>query len=287
MHHLLSQQVRVYRPDERHELGWFQTWIVMARNMVRSRELIWQLFRRDFLASYKKSFLGITWVFIAPVLGILSWVLLQQTGVLNAGTLDIPYPAFVLIGTTMWGLFMGFYNAAQGTLEVGKSIVMWIHYPREALLIKQVAEQLANFTITLAVTLLVLLVFGVWPAWQAVLLPLVALPLFFLGAGIGLIGSLVAVVAIDLTKLANVVLGLLMWITPIIYADNIPHPLLQSLIEWNPLTYLVCSARDIVLYGRLYEPTGYLIAAGLSFLIFITSWRLFFVSEGRLTERMI
>ena len=125
---------------------------------------------------------------------------------------------------------------------------------------------------------------------------MVALPLFFLGAGIGLIGSMIAVVAVDLTKLANIVLGLLMWITPIIYTDSHQNDLLQTLIEWNPLTYLVCSARDIVLYGRLYIPiegisagstVGFWISAGLTFLLFMMSWRLFFVSEDRLTERML
>ena len=268
----------------------------MAQNMIRSKELIWQLFKRDFFAIYKKSFLGITWIFIAPVLGILSWVLLQSTGVLNAGAVEIPYPAYVLAGTTMWGLFMGFYNAAQGTLQVGKGLVMSINYPHEALLVKQVAQQIANFLITLVVMLLVLALFEVWPRWQAIFLPLVALPLFFLGAGLGLIGAMVSIVAVDLTKLANVVLGLLMWITPIIYADYVPHSLLESLIEGNPLTYLVCSARDIMLFGRLYEPTmgfsagsslGYFASAGLSFILFMMSWRLFFVSEDRLTERMI
>lgn len=283
----VSEEITIYRPNQRRELGWFHTWGVMTQNMIRSRELIWQLFKRDFFASYKKSFLGVTWVFIAPILGILSWILLQRSGVLEAGTLDVPYPAYVLIGTTMWGLFMGFYNAAQDTLMAGKSIVMQIKYPHEALLVKQVAQQLANFLISLFVTLVVLALFGIWPAWQAIFLPLVALPLFFLGAGIGLIGSMVSVVAIDLTKLANVVLGLLMWMTPVIYAASVPSDFLQTLIEWNPLTYLVCSARDIVLYGRLYDSTGFFISSGLSFVLFMMSWRLFFVSEDRLAERMI
>lgn len=287
MNQSLQEQVKIYRPNRRHELGWLKTWGLMAQNMIRSRELIWQLFKRDFLASYKKSFLGVTWVFVAPVLGILSWILLHTAGVLHAGELDIPYPVYVLVGTTMWGLFLGFFKAAQDTLTVGKSLVMQINYPHEILLVKQVAEHLANFLITLVVTLLVMVAFGIWPAWQIVFFPLVVLPLFFLGAGIGLIGSMISVVAVDVTKLTNVVLGLLMWITPVIYADNIPHPLLKTLIAWNPLTYLVCSARDIVLKGELYEPTGYLIASGLSFFLFMMSWRLFFISEDRLTERTI
>ena len=264
--------------------------------MYRSRELIWQLFKRDFLASYKKSFLGISWIFISPIIGIVSWVLLQRTGVLNAGAMKIDYVPYVLLGTTMWGLFMGFYNAAQNTLQAGKNLVMQISYPHEALLVKQVAQQLANFLITLGVAMLVMIIYGLWPPWQTIFLPLVVLPLFFLGAGIGLIGSMVSIVAVDLTKLANVVLGLLMWVTPIIYAAEDLDPLLQTLVEWNPLTYLVCSARDILLDGRLYEPTlgfsagsslGYFASAGLSFILFMMSWRLFFVSEDRLTERMI
>lgn len=282
-----SDQVRVFRPNQRRELGWIRTWVVMAQNIVRARELIWQLFRRDFLATYRQSFLGLTWIFIAPVLGIVSWVLLRRSGVLDVGALTIPFVPYVLIGTTMWGLFMGFYNAAQGTLTAGKSLVLTVYYPHEALLVKQVAQQLATFVITLLVAMVVLAIYGIWPSWHAVLFPLVALPLFFLGAGLGLIGSMIGVVAVDLTAFANVILGLAMWLTPIIYTNTHPSPLLQTLIAWNPLTYLVCSARDILLFGRLYEPAGYFVAATGSFLLFMLSWRLFFVSEDRLTERMI
>lgn len=293
MSDLLRQRIQVYRPNQRHRLGWLQTWRVMIANMMASRQLIWQLFKRDFFASYKKSFLGITWIFIAPLLGIISWVLLQSTGVLRVENLDIPYVPYVLIGTTMWGLFMGFYTGAQDTLTAGKSMVLFINYPREALLVKQMAQHLANFTITLGITLVVAVIFGVWPAWQAILFPFVILPLFFFGAGLGLIGSLVSVLTVDLSKLSALVLGLLMWLTPVIYRkEDVPDgSLLETIMTWNPLTYLVCSARDIIIYGRLYESDGsvlgFWISSGLALLIFLMSWRLFFISEDRLTERMI
>ena len=53
------------------------------------------------------------------------------------------------------------------------------------------------------------------------------------------------------------------------------------------MTYLVCSVRDIVIYGRLYDATGYFICAGISFLLFMVSWRLFYVSENKIIERMV
>lgn len=281
------QKITIYRPNQRHDLGFFKTWAVMAKNIINSRELIWQLFKRDFFASYKKSFIGISWIFIAPIVGIVSWVFLQKTGMLHPGDMEIPYPVYVLIGTSMWGLFMGFFNAANETLSAGQALVMQVNYPHEALLFKQTAQHLANFIITFVMNIVVLLAFKVIPSWEIIFFPLVALPLFFLGAAIGLITSMISIVAIDLSKIINIGMGLMMWVTPVIYSDKIENPIVQTIIKWNPLTYLVCSLRDIIIYGRLYDVAGYLICAGLSFFLFMISWRLFYVSEDRIIERMI
>ncbi|MFC1799069.1 hypothetical protein ACFLZL_04615, partial [Thermodesulfobacteriota bacterium] len=119
----LSEQATVYRPNQRHDLGFFETWLVMSKNILKSRELIWQLFKRDFFAVYKKSFLGITWIFVAPLMGIVSWVFLNMTGMLHPGDVGIPYPAYVLVGSSVWGLFLGFFNSAKATLSSGKDFV--------------------------------------------------------------------------------------------------------------------------------------------------------------------
>lgn len=282
-----SSPITVYRPNQRHELGYFRTWLVMARNVWQARELVWQLFKRDFLASYKKSFLGMTWIFITPIMGILSWVFLQQAGLLQPGDVGIPYPAYVLVGTSMWGLFLGFYNAASQTLSSGQALVMQVSFPHEALLFKETAQHLANFVIAFAVNIVVLVLFGVTPSTGTVLFPLVALPLFFLGAGAGLVVSMIGVVAVDISRAAGLVIGLLMFVTPVIYSDQVNNELLRTVIRWNPLTYLVCSCRDIILFGRLYHPMGYAFAAVLALLAFLVSWRLFYVSEDKLIERMI
>jgi ABC-type polysaccharide/polyol phosphate export permease len=282
-----SQQVTVYRPNQRHDLGFFETWAVMAKNIVNSKELIWQLFKRDFFASYKKSFIGITWIFIAPIAGIISWVFLQKTGMLNPGEVGIPYPVYVLIGTSIWGLFMGFYNSANATLSAGQALVMQVNYPHEALLFKQTAQHLASFIITFVMNIAVLFAFKVMPSWGIILFPLVALPLFFLGAAIGLVTSMISIVAVDVSRIINMAMGLMMYMTPVIYSDKVNSQFAQSVIKWNPLTYLVCSARDIIIYGRLYNPVGYFICVVLCFFLFMVSWRLFFVSEDRIIERMI
>ena len=271
----------------RHEFGWFAAWAMMTRNVWGARELILQLFKRDFFAGYKKSFLGWTWALLGPLIGVVSWVFMQMTGLLKPGDVGIPYPAYVLIGSSMWGLYAGFLTSAQSTLSSGQSLIMQVRYPHEALLFAQVANQLAGFGITFITNIAVLLVFRVVPSWCMLLLPLVALPMFFLGSAIGLVMSMIDVVGFDVSRVLNVFLGLLYFLTPVIYSGTPENPTLALLVRWNPLTYLVCSARDMIIYGRLYHPMGYCITSGLSFVLFMISWRLFFVSEDKLVERMI
>ena len=283
----ISREVTVYRPNQRHELGLFSTWAVMAGNIWNARDLIMQLFKRDFFARFKKSFLGFTWVFIAPILGVISWVFLQKTGMLQPGDVGIPYPAYVLFGMTMWSLFMGFYGAASQTLASGKYLVMQVNYPHEALLFKQTAQHLANFVLNFIVNIIVLAAFRVFPTWGIIVFPFVALPLFFLGVAMGMMSSMIGVVAVDVNKAIGILMGMLIWITPLIYSDRIENRFVQVAIKWNPLTYLVCSCRDIVIYGRLYNTAGYFICALASFVLFLLSWRLFYVSEQKIIERMV
>ena len=280
-------RVTRYWPNQRHALGFFSTWVVMARNIIGARHLIWQLFKRDFFAAYKKSFIGIFWRFIAPITGIVSWVFLREAKVLNVGELDMPYLPYVLTGSMAFGLFRGFYNSACTTLSAGQGLVMQVNYPHEALLFKQLANQLSNFLFVFATNIIILLAYGYTPSWKIILFPLVILPMFFLGAAFGLIFSMISIVAVDINKIANFGLGLLMFATPVLYSQEFGSDILKTVMRWNPLTYFVCSARNIMVKGTLYQPNAYFLCAAISFVLFMFAWRLFYVSENKIIERMI
>ncbi len=283
----MSETITVYEPNQRQKTGFFKIWIVMFMNIIRSRELIAQLFKRDFLAAYKKSFLGMTWIFLSPIVAIISWVFMNLTGVLNPGPVGVPYPAYVLLSSSIWGLFMGFFESASKTLSAGQSFIMQVKYPHEALLMKQIAEQLANFFLSFIITIGVLLAFGVVPHWKIVFFPLAIIPLFFFGAGIGLLVSVVNVVAMDVSKGLTMVMNLLMFVTPVIYSPQSNNHLLQKVITYNPLTYLIGMARDTIFYGGTEHPERFFYASAMALLVFLLSWRFFYLSEEKVIEKMI
>jgi lipopolysaccharide transport system permease protein len=282
-----KESVTVYEPNYRHKIGFFRIWLIMLRNIVSSRELIVQLFNRDFFAAYKKSLLGIGWILVAPIVGVVSWVFMNATGILNPGDVGIPYPAYVLLSSSIWGLFMGFYTSAAGTLGAGSGFIMQVNYPHEALLVKQTAQHLANFILSFALNIVVLLAFKVIPDWKIVFFPLFVLPLFLLGAGMGLVISVISVVSSEIQKGFEIVLGLVIYVTPVIYSPKYNNPLLQKIIKWNPLTYLVGGVRDIVIYGRMDHVDRFLYSSLLALIVFLLSWRLFFISEEKVIEKMI
>lgn len=281
-----KDRVTIYEPGYKQKIGFFRVWATMLGNITRSRELIFQLFRRDFVMAYRKSFIGIGWIFLQPLFGIISWVIMNAAGVLNPGDVGIPYPAYVLLSTTIWSLFVGFYNAASETLGAGLGIILQVKYPHEVLLIKQTAQHLANFILGFSLTILVLLVFWVVPSWKIIFFPIIMLPMFFLGAGIGLVVSVFKVVIVDLQSGFNFIITFLMLLTPVVYSQDIGNGALQLIMKWNPLSYMVCSLRDLTLYGTLGNIEGYLYSALFSLVVFLFSWKFFFVAEDKVIEKL-
>ena len=277
----------IYEPDQRIKMGLLRSLKTLYGNMTSNWELNYQLFKRDFLQQYKKSLLGMAWLFITPVVGIISWVFMNATGVLKPGDVGIPYPAYILIGTTIFGLFQSFYSGASGTLTAGSGFISQVNYPHDSLLVKQTLQQLASFVINFSITMVILLFFKVYPSWLIIFFPILIIPIFLLGSAIGLVSSILNVVAPDIQRLLGFFMGLLLFITPVIYSSKIDNPILQNVIKWNPLTYVVGGVRDAIIYGRIDHFDRFLIVTGISFILFFIAWRFFFISEQKVIEKMI
>ena len=284
---MLESGYRVYEPNQKRRVGFFKTWYVMVINIIKSKDLIIQLFKRDFLAAYKKSFMGIAWVLLSPLFGVISWVFMNKTGLLNPGDVKISYTAYVLLGSSIWGLFMSFYSSSSQTLNAGISFILQVKYPHEALLVKQVAEQLSNFLLSFVLTLVIIILLGVVPSWKIIFFPLMVLPLFFMASSIGLVVSVIGVVAPDIQKVATMVMTLGIYTVPVIYSNNVEDATLQLIIKYNPLSYLITGMRDIIIDGTLPGYREYFMACASSIVMFLASWRFFFISEEIVIEKMI
>lgn len=283
----MSSEITVYEAHQRRTISLFAAVCIMAVDVVRCRELIWQLFRRDFLMQYKKSFLGLGWIVLSPLIGFASWVFMNAAGVLNPGDMDFPYPAFVLISTTLWGLFTNSVIAASRTLKAGEGFIGQVHYPHHTMLIKELLQSYCNFLISFVFITLLLLCFKVPLCVFYFATPLLVMPMMVLAAALGLSLSIINVVSMDIDNSIGYLLNFLMFLTPVVYTADNKTGIVKIILTCNPMTYLHGCARDLIVFGQTDNGDVfiYLILAALLFLLLAMKW--FYVAEEKVIEKMI
>ena len=72
-----------------------------------------------------------------------------------------------------------------------------------------------------------------------------------------------SIISFETERIFSVFLSAFLWLTPIVYSNKVKFDLLKQLNYYNPLTYLLCSPRDVVLSGKLYGPESFFLFTGL------------------------
>ena len=251
------------------------------------RYLVWQLVVTSILGSYKKSFIGMAWMFILPILAVFVWILLQGAGIVQPGdTSEVPYPVYVLLSTSIWGFFLEGYRAVSQVMVGSGRLLVMKDFPPEVLVLSKVLEHLVNFLVPLLVNLTVLVAFGISFRTASLLFIPSLLPLLLLGVGFGMLIAIFRVVAVDLATMVDEAMKLVMFITPVVFTRDIGHGWLSRLVELNPLTYLIGFSRDLLTRGKLSEPEQYLFWSGGALIFFLLAAVFFHRTSRRVLERL-
>lgn len=275
----------VYEPNRLVKTGFLASSQEMISNLMRSKELIWRLFLRDFKARYRQSLLGVVWAVLSPVITIGVFVFLNRSGILTIRATEIPYPLFGLIGLTIYGVFATGLSVSSNSIISAGPMVVKINFPKISLVIAAMGQAAVEFLVRLGLIAMLFVFYGVAPAWTALFFPLMLVPLFLFTLGIGLLLSLLAGIFRDVVHLVPFLTTLLLFLVPALY----PLPatgMLACLNTWNPLSHFVIGGRELLIVGRLSDATGLLYATIVAISVFFISWRVFFMSEQRIAERV-
>lgn len=281
-----SLKITVIRPGG-HRVFFLRVLPHFISQLWSSRYLLWQIFLRDFQGQFQQKLLGYLWIFITPIVGILSFLILQASGALNPGVDDIPYPLFVLVGMTFWAVFIAGYNMASHGLSSQVDLLMKTNISRVALAL----HGLGHHTFTFVTQTLVIFAFCLYLTEQIspmfLIYPLFYLPLITLGLGIGLGIGVIQVIAKDIAGIVSTLLGLLMFISPVIYYPNHQNAVLHTISTYNPLFYLIDSPRQWTFTDNpTAELAPYFYSVGFSFLVLWIGAYFFFLFEDKIAEKI-
>lgn len=279
-------RITVYTPNDRSG-GLLRTAAHSFRDIYRTRYLIWRLFLRDFRAQFRQSILGYAWAVLTPMVGVAGFIFMKYAGILNPGPVNVPYPVYAFIGTSIWSFMITTVGALSGGLRAQSELIMRTNVPKIALVAASLASIFYGILINFAMIFLLMLVYGVTLTWWVLLFPFLALPIVVLASGIGLVISVIGIIAKDFTSLVTQGLGLLMYLTPVVFlSSNIKSHMLQSLIMANPLTYLVDVPRSVLLGQGTAYLREYLGASAMTVLILLLGLKAFDMIQDLVAERL-
>ncbi|MGH8872193.1 MAG: ABC transporter permease [Acidimicrobiia bacterium] len=223
------------------------------RNLWNYRGLLRLLVTRDLTVRYKRSTLGVWWTLLNPLLFmVVLWMVFGQFFRFEIPG-ETPYIVYLLSGI----VFLTFFS--QGLIATGSSIVnsssilTKVFVPPEVFALSSSVAALANFGISLLPLIAVQLITGVGVPWTLVLVPIPALCMLMLVAGLGLLVASAAVFFYDVLDLTAVGVQILTYLTPTFYPISIVPDRFLPVVQANPLYSFLLVFRGFV-YEGVFAP---------------------------------
>lgn len=277
--------ITTYEPDNSIKKGYASLLREIVNEVVKNKWLTYQLFKRDFFAIYRQSFMGFLWAFIVPLVSVGSFIVLSNAGLFQIGTIDVPYPIYAILGMSFWQLFsMGLIASTNSLVNAG-SMITKINFSKKSLVIASVGQSVISFTVQFGLVCALFVYYHRPPSPAIMLMPLFMLPIIFLTLGLGFILSLLNGIMRDTGSIITLMMTFLMFLTPILYVKP-SSGILAIATTYNPIYYLISSARELILAGTLTDAGGFIISACVSALIFMVSLIIFHLTETRVAERI-
>jgi ABC-type polysaccharide/polyol phosphate export permease len=240
--------------------------------LIRYRSLVGELVARSIKTRYKRSFLGVAWTMINP---LLTMVVLTLVFSQIFGADSRAYPLLVLSGLILWNFFAQSTMAAMNDLMWSGGLIGRIFVPKSVFAVAAVATGLVNLGLALIPYLLIALLLGGNLSWRLLGLPLPILITAMFTLGVGLAMSRLAVYFQDVMPMYEILLTAWMYLTPVIYPLSILPDRLESVLRLNPMSLQVELFRAMLYQGQWPATGSLMVAFGLASLTLLAGWLIF------------
>lgn len=209
--------------------------------------VIHELVSREIKRKYARSYLGIVWSVLNPLLTMAVMSMIFST-IFKRNIEN--FPVYYLTGSIFWSLFTGATNAALTAMVDNKSLLMKVKLPMEVFPLSRCCTALMNFGYSMAAYVAILAVFRIRLNWVMPLFFVFAAGMFLFSVGMGYFLSVLYVLFGDIKHLYSVVLTIWMYLSAIFYPVESTSPAMQEVIIRNPVYNYIACARQCVLEGR-------------------------------------
>jgi lipopolysaccharide transport system permease protein len=247
---------------------WFD---LELKELIRSKDLLMLLLRRDVVSVYKQTLLGPLWFFVQPILSSLAFAVIFS-GLGNLSTDGVPAFLFYLSGMVPWLFFSTCVTNNANTFFQNQNVFGKVYFPRLLMPISLTLSNVVKFSLQF---LLFLAVWGyhlyrgeIAPNATALLLPINLLAMAMLGLGTGLIFSSISIRFRDLHFIVGFIMQLAMYASSVIIPVSAAGKY-QWVILANPMSAIIESFKYGFIGKGHFTLDAILYSYGMAILLFV------------------
>lgn len=232
------------------------------KDFFKYRFLLSELVKKGIKLKYRRSYLGIIWSLLEPLLTMI--VLTIVFGTLF-GNNTKEFPIYILTGRLLYSFFSTATKTSLSSIRKNSAMIKKVYVPKYLYTLSTVLYNYIIFLISLVVLAVVSIFLGVYPTIYTLqaLVPLVLL--LVLSYGCGMILATVGVFFRDMEYIWSVALMIVMYTCAIFYY---PEKLLNSGFDWilecNPL-YCIIDIFRASIFGQPMDMRNLIYATVFSF----------------------
>lgn len=245
--------------------------------------VIQELTSREIKRKYARSYLGIIWSVLNPLLmmTVLSMIFTQ----LFSRSIE-NYPIYYLSGYVIWHMFTDATNAAMTTLVDNRTMLIKVRFPMQVFILARVYTALTNLGYSLIAYVIMMAVFRIVPGVTIVFYPVIILLVLMFSLGLSLILATAYVFFGDVKHLYSIITTLWMYFCALFYpVDNI-RGLPRTIIEINPLFQYINAARKVVMYHTWPSWTELLAMVAWAVGMLALGWLVFSKNKNKIMQKI-
>lgn len=246
-----------------------------------------QLVGKDFKIKYRRSFLGVAWSVLNPLLMMIVMAIVFTTIFAqgrNGSVTPEMYPLYLIVGNVTFAVMSDSTSQALSSIVYASSLLKKVKVHRFVFPVQKVLFSLVNFAFSLIAVAIVMLWFHVVPTWHLLLLPVCLILLMFFCMGLGLLLSAATVFFRDVMHLWSVVITAWTYFTPIFWTTDyilkMPH-ILRVLMYANPMYNYLQFMRDIFLFQTCPTPLEFGLCVAWAVIAMVIGYAVFHKNEHK------
>ena len=259
----------------------------LIKNFTKYRYLLGELVKKDIKLKYRRSYLGILWTMIEPLLTMIVLAVVFGTLLGRKGADPrVPFAVYILTGRLLYSFFSSATKSAMKSIRANSGMIKKVYVPKYMYPLSGIISNFVIFLISLIVLVAVIIFFSITGEYQVppsisivgAIIPLIIL--FILSTGVGLILSTMAVFFRDLEYLWSVLLMLIMYCSAIFYYASTLGGDRLRLIKINPLFGIIENFRRF-LFGQGVDMVLLGYTAGISLIALLLGIVMFYKQQDK------